>query len=81
MVKSEVIHSVMNSRVDSEKQLGVLFNKWTEDNPGAKIVHLFDPVRRDETYGDRNYNKYHTILTFFYYVGIPNGLIALEDRQ
>lgn len=46
--------------------MGEEFNTWMEKNPGVKIFHIFDPVRNDEIYGDRNYNRYNSTLTFFY---------------
>lgn len=66
MIKAHVIQVEAGSRVESEKKLGEEFNKWVEANANCKVIKFFEPVRRNEIYGDYNYNKYHTSLTFFY---------------
>jgi hypothetical protein len=69
VIKSHVIQVEGESRADAEILLGAAYNRWAEDNPGAVVVHWFEPVRRDRIFGDSNYNRYYTSLTFFYEEG------------
>lgn len=80
MIKSHVIQTREKSRSEAELALGERFNEWVANNPKAKVLHLFDPERWDETHGNYNYNKYNTSLTFFYEV-LPNGLKELQKDE
>jgi hypothetical protein len=75
MIKSHHIHVQGKSRQHAEQLLGEAFNAWVEENPLMEVVKMFEPNRWDRTFGDWNYNEYHTNFTFFYRV--PAGLREL----
>ena len=79
ITKSAVIQVEGKSRLQAEQMLGEAFNKWTSENQQAEIFHLFEPVRKDELYGDYNYNRYLTSLTFFYRIPRKCALRELTE--
>lgn len=79
MIASMVIQVEGKSRLLAEKLLGEAFNAWVAENPNCGIVHFFEPVRKDDMYGDYTSNRYHTSMTFFYKKKeVPYGLKELR---
>jgi len=79
MIKSACIQVEAKSRLESEKLIGEEFNKWMEINRNPQIIHFFEPVREDKLYGDYNYNRYYTSITFFYQ--IPYTLKEINEER
>lgn len=77
IVKAHHIAVEGKSRRQAEQLLGEKFNEWAQANPGVEVFHIFEPCRYDRTFGDYNYNEYHTLLTFFYRERLPAGLREL----